>query len=157
MLFFVVFFFLFLFFFCCVVVALLHVPLFNIVVVRTQGEGCDKASLRVLGEIQGNENTTQLLFCRGIRKGFSCKSMFFAANTNSANGTNTYNNNMGVASPTTTSEQYEEALLLCSPTLARVPSGSTAMSLMSDFQTLSLDESKMADLEWKLRDKLYIL
>ena len=73
--------------------------------------------------------------------------MFFAANTNSANGTNTYNNNMGgAASTTTTSEQYEEALLLCSPnTRARAPSGSTAMSLMSDFQALSLDESKMAD------------
>ena len=73
--------------------------------------------------------------------------MFFAANTNSANGTNTNNNNMGgAASTTTTSEQYEEALLLCSPnTRARAPSGSTAMSLMSDFQALSLDESKMAD------------
>ena len=68
--------------------------------------------------------------------------MFFAANNNNNHRNNQQNNNMGgAASTTTTSEQYEEALLLCSPnTRARAPSGSTAMTLMSDFQALSLSE-----------------
>jgi hypothetical protein len=77
--------------------------------------------------------------------------MFFASASNNNNSNtnnhrdqqqyNNYNNMGGAASTTTTSEQYEEALLLCSPnTRARAPSGSTAMSLMSDFQALSLSE-----------------
>ena len=71
--------------------------------------------------------------------------MFFAANNNNNHRNNQQNNMGGAASTTTTSEQYEEALLLCSPnTRARAPSGSTAMTLMSDFQALSLSEETVA-------------